>query len=106
MVPLTPLWLPILFSAVIVLVASSIIHMVLSYHRKDYRPVPAEDAVMEALRRFSIPPGDYLMPCPTGPHALKDSGPALSTSPKPAATGPPTPTTHANFQFQAPRPPR
>src|SRR5437867_7809543 len=72
MVPLTSLWLPILLSAVIVFVASSIIHMLLPYHRKDYRPVPAEDGVMEALRRFSIPPGDYFVPCPTGPSAMKD----------------------------------
>lgn len=72
MVPLTSLWVPILVSAVAVFVASSIIHMLLPYHRKDYRPVPAEDAVMEALRRFNIPAGDYFMPCPTGPSALKD----------------------------------
>ena len=72
MVPVTSLWLPILLSAVIVFVASSIIHMVLPFHRKDYRPVPAEDGVMEALRRFNIPAGDYLMPCPTGAHAMKD----------------------------------
>ena len=72
MVPVTALWLPILLSAVIVFVASSIIHMVLPFHRKDYKPVPSEDGVMEALRRFSIPPGDYLMPCPTGPSAMKE----------------------------------
>jgi hypothetical protein len=72
MVPVTALWLPILLSAVIVFVASSIIHMVLPFHRKDYKPVPSEDGVMEALRRFNIPPGDYLMPCPTGPSGMKD----------------------------------
>ena len=60
MVPVTSLWLPILVSAVIVFVASSIIHMVLPFHRKDYKPVPSEDGVMDALRRFGIPPGDYL----------------------------------------------
>jgi hypothetical protein len=72
MVPLTSLWLPILVSAVIVFVASSLIHMVLPFHRKDYRPVPSEDGVMEALRRYNIPAGDYLVPCPTGPSAMKD----------------------------------
>jgi hypothetical protein len=72
MVSVTALWLPILLSAVIVFVASSIIHMVLPFHRKDYRPVPSEDGVMDALRRFNIPPGDYLMPCPTGASAMKD----------------------------------
>ena len=37
MIPLTTLWLPILLSAVIVFFASSIMHMVLSYHKSDYR---------------------------------------------------------------------
>lgn len=72
MVPVTSLWLPILVSAVIVLVASSILHMLLPFHRKDYRALPAEGDVMEALRRFNIPPGDYIVPCPTGPSAMKD----------------------------------
>lgn len=71
MVPLTSLWLPILLSAVLVFVASSIIHMVLPYHRTDYRKVPAEGDVMDALRKFNIPPGDYHMPRPEGMAAMK-----------------------------------
>jgi hypothetical protein len=63
MVPLTSLWIPILLSAVIVFVASSIIHMVLPHHRSDYRKLPAEDEVMEALRKIGILPGDYIVPC-------------------------------------------
>ena len=35
MVPLTALLLPILLAAVIVFVASSLIHMVLKYHQSD-----------------------------------------------------------------------
>jgi hypothetical protein len=62
MVPLMSLWLPILVAAILVFVASSIIHMVLPYHRSDYRKVPREDDVMAALRPFGIPPGDYLIP--------------------------------------------
>jgi hypothetical protein len=62
MVPISALWLPILLSAAIVFAASCIIHMVLPYHRGDFRGVPKEDEVMEALRRFNIPPGDYMMP--------------------------------------------
>jgi len=62
MVPLISLWMPIVLSAVIVFVASSIIHMMLRYHRNDLHTVPKEDEVMEALRRFNIPPGDYGMP--------------------------------------------
>jgi hypothetical protein len=63
MVSLTLLWLPILLSAVIVFVVSSIIHMILPFHRNDFRKIPEEDKVMEALRPFHIPPGDYAMPC-------------------------------------------
>lgn len=96
MVPLTSLWLPILVSAVLVFVVSSIIHMVLPYHRSDYRPVPAEDDVMEALRRFRIPPGDYLVPCPRSAAdmrnpefvARREKGPVLMMTVWPA--GPPS----------------
>jgi hypothetical protein len=63
MVPLVSLWLPIVLSAVIVFVVSSILHMVLPYHKGDLRKVPKEDEVMAALRSFNIPPGDYSMPC-------------------------------------------
>ena len=70
MVPLMALWLPIVVSAVIVFVASSIMHMVLPYHRSDYGRVPHEDDVMAALRKFNIPPGDYLLPCATSPKAM------------------------------------
>jgi hypothetical protein len=40
MVSLSALWLPIVLSAVIVFIASSIMHMVLPYHRGDYQPLP------------------------------------------------------------------
>jgi hypothetical protein len=59
---LASLWLPILLSAVAVFVASSIIHMALPWHRGDYGQVPKETQVMEALRPFAIPPGDYMLP--------------------------------------------
>jgi hypothetical protein len=62
MVSVTELWLPILLSAVFVFIASSVIHMVLGYHKGDYRKVPDESGVADALRRFNIPPGDYCLP--------------------------------------------
>lgn len=62
MVPVMSLWLPILLAAVIVFVASSIIHMVLTYHATDMKALPKQDDVMAALRPFNIPPGDYAMP--------------------------------------------
>ena len=72
MVPLTALWLPILISAVVVFLASSVLHMVLPHHRTDWKTLPAEDDVMEAMRRFNIPPGDYAMPNAATPAAMKD----------------------------------
>ena len=51
MVPLTDLWLPILLSAIIVFVASSVMHMLLTYHRSDYRQLPDEDKLLAARRR-------------------------------------------------------
>jgi len=62
MVSIMSLWLPILLSAVIVFIASSIIHMLLPYHKKDFTAVPDEDKVREALGPFKIPPGDYVVP--------------------------------------------
>jgi len=62
MTTLASLWLPILLSAVVVFIASSIIHMALAWHKSDYGQVPREAEVMDALRPFAIAPGDYMMP--------------------------------------------
>jgi hypothetical protein len=62
MVPLTQLWLPILLSAVIVFVASSIMHMLLPYHRSDYQKLPDEDKLLTALRAAGLKRGLYLFP--------------------------------------------
>jgi len=63
MVPILSLWLPILLSAIAVFIASSVIHMLLGYHNSDFKKLPDEDRIMNELRKFNIPPGDYLMPC-------------------------------------------
>ena len=70
MVPVTALWLPILLSAVFVFVVSSILHMVLTYHRSDFAGLPSENQVMDALRPFSIPPGEYVVPHAADPKAM------------------------------------
>src|SRR5437016_8293021 len=62
MVPLTALWLPILLSAMVVFVASSIIHMLLPYHRSDYKRLPDEEKVLGALRTANLPRGFYAFP--------------------------------------------
>lgn len=72
MVALPALWLPILLAAFLVFAASAVIHMFLPYHRNDYGPVPREDEMMGALRRFEIPPGDRAIPYSGGdPEVLK-----------------------------------
>jgi hypothetical protein len=56
------LWLPIVLSAVLVFVVSSIIHMVLKYHSRDYVKLPNEDAVRAALRASNPEPRQYIIP--------------------------------------------
>jgi hypothetical protein len=62
MVSLLSLWLPILLSAVAVFVTSSIIHMVLKYHKTDYRSFDDGDGLANALRPFNLAPGNYMLP--------------------------------------------
>lgn len=71
MVPVMSLWLPILIAAILVFVASSIIHMVLPYHKNDFKKLPDEDGVMAALQPFTIPPGDYCVPHAESNEAMK-----------------------------------
>jgi len=62
MVSLTALWLSIVLSAVIVFVASSIMHMLLPYHKSDYRQLPDEDKLLAVLRAAGLKPGLYHFP--------------------------------------------
>lgn len=71
MVGVLALWLPILVAAILVFVASSVIHMFLPYHRSDWKGVADEDGVMDAMRAFDIPPGDYVIPRAGSPEAWK-----------------------------------
>lgn len=96
MVYLDALWLPILISAVFVFVASSVLHMALPWHKSDYRKLPSEDEVMESLRGYAIPPGDYMVPRPSSmadmrsPEFLEkmNSGPVMVVTVMP--NGPPS----------------
>src|SRR5436190_13051774 len=72
MVPMTSLLIPIVLSAVLVFIASSVIHMALGYHASDLRKAPDEGALMEALGRFNLPPGDYGVPKPASASAMRD----------------------------------
>lgn len=62
MVPLSSLWLAIVLASVLVFLASWILHMLLTYHRADYRQLPREDEALAALRLSDPPPGYYMFP--------------------------------------------
>ncbi len=62
---LASLWLPIVLSAIFVFIASSIMHMLLPYHRGDYRKLPDEEKVMAALRGVGLTRGLYIFPFST-----------------------------------------
>src|SRR5436305_1683395 len=66
MVTLGALWLPIVLSAILVFIVSSVIHMVFKYHHNEYAPLPNEDAVRAAIRAGNPKPAQYLIPyCPS-----------------------------------------
>ena len=62
---LVQLWLPILVSAAVVWVASSILWMVLPFHKNDFKGVPNEGALTDVIKSGNIAPGQYYVPfCP------------------------------------------
>jgi hypothetical protein len=71
MIPFIQLLVPVVLSAIALFVASAIAHTALPHHRSDFAKIPSEDEVMESMRRFSPPTGDYLIPSPPG-RAMKD----------------------------------
>lgn len=70
MVSLMALWLPILVSALVVFIASALLHMLLPLHMNDWSKLPDEEAARTALR--SVPPGDYMVPRGDGMSSMKD----------------------------------
>jgi hypothetical protein len=62
MVGLVALWMPIVASAVFVLIALMLIHGMLGWHKADMAAIPGEEAFLDALRGLDAPPGDYRFP--------------------------------------------
>ena len=60
--PFGSLWLPVVVSAVAVWLVSAVLHMVLKYHRADYRQLSNEEGVGQALRPAASAPGVYIIP--------------------------------------------
>jgi len=65
MVSLSALWLPIVLSAVIVFIASSIMHVVLTYHQSDCKQIPEEASILATLRTAGLQRGYYHFPFTT-----------------------------------------
>jgi hypothetical protein len=73
MTTIAALWLPILLSAVVVFIASSIIHMAPLWHRGESPAVPDQDRVMDALRPLGLRPGEYMVPRAGDMKAMKSA---------------------------------
>lgn len=65
-VGLMSLWLPIVLSALIVFIASSLVWMVVKWHDSDWSKLPDEEAARAALK--GVGPGQYSIP-----HAASNS---------------------------------
>jgi hypothetical protein len=70
MVSLMSVWLPILIGAVLVFIASFVVHTVFTYHQNDLMKLPNEEQAADALRPLAIPPGDYMLPKPANAKAM------------------------------------
>ena len=69
---LLALWLPIVLSAVLVFIASFVVHMVLPHHKKDLAKLPDEDRFLDLLRSNGAKPGMYVFPYCGDWNELKD----------------------------------
>jgi len=65
MIEITSLWAPILVSALVVFVVSSIIHMGPFWHRSDFPKLANEAQFIQAVRPLALAPGDYMIPKPS-----------------------------------------
>jgi hypothetical protein len=70
--PFGSLWLPVVVSAVAVWLVSAVLHMVLKYHRADFKQLANEEAVAPALRSAAPAPGVYVIPYCSDMSQMKD----------------------------------
>jgi hypothetical protein len=69
---LAGLWMPIVASAVLVFVASSLIWNVLGAHKWHVKGLPDEAGAREAIGKQDLSPGQYAVPYSSGPAAMRD----------------------------------
>jgi hypothetical protein len=70
--PFGSLWLPVLVSAAVVWIGGAIAWTALPHHKSDYKELPSEDGVSEALRKLGLTPGQYLLPWMGDREKMKD----------------------------------
>jgi hypothetical protein len=70
--PFGSLWLQVVIAAVVVFVASALMHMVLRYHKNDYRKFPDEEALRAVLGKSDLAPGLYPTPYCSDMKQMKD----------------------------------
>ncbi len=70
--PIGSLLLPGVASAVAVFIVSALVHMVLRYHRADFKRLPDEDSVAAAVRKAAPSPGVYFIPYCAEMSQMKD----------------------------------
>ncbi len=59
---LIALWLPVLVASLVVFGAGFILHMVLPYHRTDFRGIPEEEKFRALVGELSLARGQYAFP--------------------------------------------
>lgn len=62
MISIPELWLPIVASGAVVFIVSSILHMVLPFHRADYKRIPNETDALAGIAKANLAPGYYNFP--------------------------------------------
>lgn len=70
--PFGSLWLPVVVSAVAVWLVSAVLHMVLKYHRADYKQLSDEEGIGHTLRKAASAPGVYVIPYCADMSQMKD----------------------------------
>ncbi|HSU84633.1 MAG TPA: hypothetical protein VLR69_19620 [Thermoanaerobaculia bacterium] len=70
--PFGSLWLPGVVSAVAVFFLSFLLHMILRYHKADFKPLPDEEAIAGPIRKAGLSPGVYFIPYCSEPSQMKD----------------------------------
>ncbi len=61
-VSLIQLWMPILLGTVLAWIASIVLHVVLPFHKSDYKELPNEEDITDAIRKGSPGVGIYTFP--------------------------------------------